>query len=118
MGQQLVSFIETIPFHCEPDIVSVQLGVGFEWDPNKARENHRRHGVQFSTEVPDVFSDEMAITVIDDGSQPDEQRFVALGMGANGKILVVVYCYRGEAIRIISARPANPSECSVYEANR
>ncbi len=63
-----------------------------------------------------VFEDPHAITIIDEESDPHEQRFVSLGMGAIGRILVVVYTYRRTKIRIISARPASPSEREQYEA--
>jgi uncharacterized DUF497 family protein len=72
--------------------------VSFEWDPNKATANVRKHGVQFS-EAVGVFSDDYAITITDDESDPDAQRLLTLGMGIKGRILVVVYCYSGENIR-------------------
>jgi hypothetical protein len=79
--------------------------VGFEWDEeNKAGINFRRHGVRF------------AITIVDDESDPSEQRFITLGMGALGRLLVVVYTWRGKNIRIISARPAEAHEREEYEA--
>ena len=72
----------------------------------------------FSTEAQDVFSDDFAMTVADDESDPGERRFVTVGMGAKGRVLVVAYCYRGEDIRIISARPAEPHESKEYETQR
>jgi uncharacterized DUF497 family protein len=39
-------------------------------------------------------------------------------MGAMGRLLVVVYTWRGENIRIISARPAEAHEREQYEAER
>ena len=81
----------------------------------KAAANDRRHGVQFS-EALGVFSDEYAITIEDDESDPQEQRFVTLGVGIKGRVLVVVYCYRGENLRIISARTAGRRERENYEA--
>jgi uncharacterized DUF497 family protein len=65
-----------------------------------------------------VFDDPYAITVADDESDPDEQRFVTLGVGATGRLLVVVYTWRRENIRIISARPAEPREHEEYEAGK
>jgi uncharacterized protein len=65
-----------------------------------------------------VFDDPYAITILDDESDPSEQRFITLGMGALGKLLVVVYTWRGEDIRIISARPAEAHEREEYEAER
>jgi uncharacterized protein len=91
--------------------------VAFEWDPNKAIANNRKHGVQFS-EAVSVLGDDYAITIIDDESDSDEKRFVTLGMGLKERVLVVVYCYNGENIRIISARTAERSEREQYEAQR
>jgi uncharacterized protein len=87
----------------------------FEWDPKKAAANFRKHGVQF-TEAIGVFADDNAITISDQESDPGEQRFVTVGMGIKRRVLVVVYCYRQENIRIISARVAGRSERKEYEA--
>ena len=62
-----------------------------------------------------VFRDDRAITIKDDESDQDEQRFITLGAGIKGRILVVVYCYWGEHLRIISARTAGKLECENYE---
>ena len=92
--------------------------MGFEWDQqSKAGINFRRHGVRMPEAIP-VFEDPHAITITDDESDPGEQRFVTLGTGAAGRLLVVVYTYRGENIRIISARPAEPHERQDYEAGQ
>lgn len=92
--------------------------MGFEWDnENKAGINFRKHGVRMPEAIP-VFCDPYAITIVDDESDPDEQRFITLGMGALGRLLVVVYTWRAENIRIISARPAELHEREEYEAER
>jgi uncharacterized DUF497 family protein len=91
--------------------------VAYEWDPEKAKSNFRKHGVLFSTDAKGVFDDDFALTISDE-SDPAELRFVTLGMGTKGKVLVVVYTYRGENIRIISARPAEPHERQQYEEQR
>lgn len=62
-----------------------------------------------------AFDDPNAVTVADDEAEPKE-RFVTLGMGAAGRLLVVVYTWRGENVRIISARPATPHERNQYRA--
>ena len=64
------------------------------------------------------FSDDFAITITDDQSDPHEQRFVAVGIGDKGRLLVVVYAYRGEDFAFISARPADPHESRQHEAER
>jgi uncharacterized DUF497 family protein len=83
----------------------------------KPESNFRKHGVRMPEPIP-VFDDPRAITITDDESDPDEQRFVAMGMGAMGQLLVVVYSWRGDNIRIISARPAEAHEREQYEAER
>jgi uncharacterized DUF497 family protein len=89
----------------------------FEWDVKKAEANYKKHGVLFSETLP-VFEDEYAITIMDDESDPEEQRFVSIGLGTKERILVVVYSYRGKMIRIISARLAEAHERSQYEEAR
>ena len=92
--------------------------VGFEWDEaGKAGINFRKHGVRIPEAIP-VFDDRYAITIRDEESDPDEGRFVTLGMGAAGRLLVVVYTWRGDNARIISARPAEPHERAEYEAEQ
>jgi uncharacterized DUF497 family protein len=91
--------------------------MGFEWDFQKAEANFNKHGVRFSEAEP-VFEDDYAITIPDDESGPDEQRFVSMGTGVKGRVLVVVYCYHGRDIRIISARPAEAHERAQYEEQR
>jgi len=92
--------------------------VGFEWDEeSKAGINFRKHGVRMPEAIP-VFDDPSAITIVDDESDPSEQRFITLGMGAAARLLVVAYAWRGDNIRIISARPAENHEREEYEVDR
>jgi uncharacterized protein len=85
----------------------------FEWDPGKAATNLQKHGVSFADAVS-VFSDEFALTAADDLAE--EERFVTLGRDAFGRLLVVVYTWRGEhSIRLISARKATRRERRQYE---
>lgn len=84
-----------------------------EWDARKAQANLKKHGVAFADAVS-ALEDERALTIADD--HEDEKRFVTLGMDALGRLLVVVHTYRGEAVRIISARRATARERKEYEA--
>jgi uncharacterized protein len=63
-----------------------------------------------------VFSDEFALTVEDKSSE--EQRFVTMGMDVLGGIILVVYSWRGNNIRLISARKATTKERKEYEERR
>ena len=86
----------------------------FEWDPEKDRANVAKHGADFA-EAKSVFADPLAYLVEDDQHSWGEQRFAALGMSEQHRLLFVVYVYRGERIRIISARPATRRERRAYE---
>lgn len=87
----------------------------FEWDPNKAASNLRKHGVRFA-EAMTVFEDDAMLRMPDDDAE--EERFVAIGMGSMGRVLVVAYTPREDLIRIISARRATRRERSQYESKR
>jgi len=85
------------------------------WDSKKAAANIKNHdGVTFE-EAERVLFDLFALTREDNDAE-GEQRFVSLGMGGKGRILVVVYTYREETIRLISAWKANEPQRRRYEA--
>ena len=86
--------------------------VAYEWDPKKAASNLRKHKIDFADAVM-VFEDDFALTIDDD--EPEEKRFVTIGMDAFARVLVIVYTWRGENIRIISARKAGAEERRQYE---
>jgi len=89
--------------------------VAFEWDPRKAASNVRKHGIGFAEAVP-VLEDERAVTLREDAY--GEERWVTIGMDAVGRVLVVVYTWRGDDIRIISARAATQTEGRQYLENQ
>jgi uncharacterized protein len=65
----------------------------FEWDPRKAAENRRKHGISFE-EAQTAFEDERALVIDDPDHSEDEDRFVPLGMTQRPRLVVVVHCYR------------------------
>jgi len=73
----------------------------------------KKHGIHFS-DAEIVLFDPNALTR-EEVDEENEQRFVSIGMDALGRVLVVVYTYRGEGIRLISARPATKRERESYE---
>ena len=83
------------------------------WDMRKADANLANHGVAFA-DAEIVPADSPALTMEDPDAE-DEQRFLTVGADAPGRILVVVYTYRGGAqIRLISARRATRNERQEY----
>jgi len=75
----------------------------FEWDPDKAAANIRKHGVTFEEAAP-VFDDPLADTYDDPDHSESEQRFLTFGFSQAGRALTVAHCDRGSRVRIISAR--------------
>jgi len=84
----------------------------FEWDKAKAGKNETKHKISFA-DTFGVFEDPHALTL--DQVVDGEERHVTIGMDAFGRVLVVVYAWRGETIRIISARKALRHEVKQYE---
>jgi uncharacterized DUF497 family protein len=90
------------------------VALKFEWDPQKAARNLAKHEVAFE-EAATVFGDPLGRITSDPRHSVDEERFVLLGFSEQQRLLAVMFAERGEAIRIISARQAIPSEPRDYE---
>jgi uncharacterized DUF497 family protein len=88
--------------------------MAIEFDPFKASSNLQKHGVHFA-EAEIVLQDPKALT-IEDPDAVNEQRWITMGMDATGRILVAVYTYRSDQIRIISIRKASRQERVKYHA--
>ena len=84
----------------------------FEWDRRKARVNLAKHGVDFA-DATGVFFDENALTILD--PQGEDERLVTVGTDPLQRVLVVVFTWRGDRIRIISARKATGRERRQYK---
>ena len=85
--------------------------IEFEWDENKNQENIKKHdGISFQ-EATKVFDDLMGVDL--DDTQKGEFRLNRIGF-ADFKLLHVSYIWKGDKIRIISARRAEPHEERLY----
>jgi len=95
--------------------------LNLEWDPDKAKQNLRKHGVTFGQGAT-VLLDPVAINLYDEEHSREEDRWITLGRSSQGDILVVVHTFDEQsdgnvAVRIISARQATKREKQRYEAN-
>lgn len=86
----------------------------FEWGPEKARANVRKHRMAFEL-ASTVFLDPLALTFPDPNDVHDEPREITIGHAASGTIVFVAHCRRGDRTRIISARRATRRERQQYE---
>ncbi len=89
----------------------------FQWDPNKAAVNLRKHGVSFDEAVT-VFKDPLALIFDDEDHSSEEHREIIIGVSMLNRLLLVCFVERYEDIvRIITARPATNQEKKDYEEN-
>ena len=86
----------------------------FEWDPRKAAQNLRKHGVSFH-EAATVFGDGLGTTAPDPDHSVDEDRFITVGMSERQRLVMVAHTERRGRVRIISARALTRAEREVYE---
>lgn len=93
------------------------LPLRFEWDPAKAADNQRKHGISFEM-AKLVFSDPLARTE-QDRIEGGEYRWQTIGTIDEFLVVIVAHTVRadddGEVIRIVSARRATPRERRRYE---
>lgn len=89
---------------------------GFEWDEGNRRKSAAKHAVS-QPEAEQVFADKRVLLAVDQEHSAAESRFHALGMTATGRLLQVTFTLRHSTtkIRVISARPMNRKERSIYE---
>ena len=85
----------------------------FEWDENKNEENIAKHGLFFE-DAPEVFEKPL-LALPDTRFRYGEERWIGFGL-LSDLIVAVVFVRRGNAIRIISLRPATYGERNGYKA--
>jgi uncharacterized protein len=90
----------------------------FEWDPQKAAGNKRKHGITFEL-AASVFKDPNAISIFDEDHSGTENRWITIGMAVTGAILVVIHTFTAASqdifvIRLISSRKAMKAEQKQY----
>lgn len=87
------------------------MSIEFEWDEPKCLSNLQKHGIDFirACQIFDSYTVEFEDNRYDYG----EDRYIAVGE-TNEQILTVVYTYRGDGIRLISARQTTRYEKNLY----
>lgn len=86
----------------------------FEWDEVKAKANFKKHKVRFE-EGKTIFNDPFLFTFPDNRHSASEERYINIGLSANGRVLILTHTERYDKIRIISCRKATTRERSFYE---
>jgi uncharacterized DUF497 family protein len=86
----------------------------FEWQPEKAGQNLRKHKVSFQ-EAATVFADPLAYTFPDPEHSRGEARWLTYGWSDRRRLLAVCHLEHNERVRIVSAREATKRERQIYE---
>ena len=84
----------------------------FEYDPSKSQSNREKHGIDF-LEAQELWADENRLEI--PAKTVDEARYIVIGK-IKGKLWSAIITYRGENIRLISARRARDEEKELYES--
>lgn len=79
----------------------------FDWDPDKAESNRRKHGVSFE-EASGVLADPLALSRPDDESGEGEERWVTLGRSSTGRRYASSRRGARPAARSGSTKPSDP----------
>lgn len=87
--------------------------MNFEWDADKSEACFNQRGFDFAYAIR-AFLDPDRLLQQDDRFLYGEDRYQLLGK-IDGRLFMVVYTPRQDAIRIISARKANHRESKRYE---
>jgi len=86
----------------------------FEWDPDKAKSNVRKHRVTFH-EAATALGDPLGWTYPDPDHSEGERRWLTIGQSEKQRLLVVSHTDMNDTGRIISAREATRKERRFYE---
>jgi uncharacterized DUF497 family protein len=87
--------------------------MGYEFDPAKDKSNFNKHGLSLTDALD--FEWETAVIREDTRKRYAERRFETTGL-IGDRLHVMIYCLRGDVVRVISLRKANPREVKRYVA--
>jgi hypothetical protein len=87
------------------------------WNPKKAAQNLRKHGVSFE-EAREVLDHPLTRAVPDLRHSQVEDRYFAIGDAVGSRVLAIAFTIRDDSAWIISARRATPSESRNYMTGR
>jgi uncharacterized DUF497 family protein len=98
--------------------MSVAAQYIFEWDPDKAAQSRKKHGISFE-QAATVFKDPRAVSLYDAEHSKREDRWITLGLSADRGLLVVCHTFRwvgpsAARIRVFSCRRATRCESRQY----
>jgi len=91
--------------------------LSFDWDEGNINKNWLKHHVH-NKETEEIFFNRPLQIFPDPKHSKAEQRYVLYGITNKGRRLTVVFTYRRNIIRVISARDQNKKERNIYDKNK
>ena len=86
----------------------------FEWDKWNLDKSYIKHGI-LPKEAEEIFIDSESIVLPDVEHSQKEERFIIIGKTLSKSNLFIVFTFRGQKVRIISARKMHKKEVERYE---
>jgi len=93
---------------------TVRKALQFEWDEGNIEKNWQKHK-KSNIEAERAFFDKRRFIFKDKLHSNQEERFRIIGKTREGRLLFIVFTFRKNKIRIISARDVNKKEVYLYE---
>ncbi len=87
--------------------------LSFDWNKGNVDKNWKKHKVHFK-ESEEIFFNKPLKIFGDPKHSKVEQRYVSYGKTNGKRLLAIVFTYRDNKIRIISARDQNRKEKNIY----
>jgi hypothetical protein len=94
--------------------MKLPIPISFNWDKGNVDKNWKKHQVHFK-EAEEIFFNRPLKIFSDKGHSIKEQRFAALGVTNLKRRLTIIFIYRNNKIRVISARNQSQKERGEYE---
>ncbi len=94
-------------------VIDLSQSEGFDWDKGNVTKSLEKHGIT-QPEAEEVFLN-FHVGFPDQRHGGTEKRFGLYGRTDQGKILFIAFTIRNRRVRIISARPADQKERTMYE---
>jgi uncharacterized protein len=91
----------------------IERARAFEWSEEKAASNRRKHGIDFDDAIEIFYGPNL----LRRSDRNEEERWLAIGE-TEGRVITVVFTWRGDALRIISARRARRNEERAYRQKK
>jgi uncharacterized DUF497 family protein len=88
----------------------------FEWDPEKARRNLRRHKVSFERATT-IFRDPNLLSISDDEHGESEERWITMGLDETGSFLVISHKFETLDVNARGSESFRPGELPKEKEN-